>query len=187
MPLSATQMVWASFLRDKGTGEGQIARFSSAHNLQGIPIFHCRNEGGLFAATIGLMDVNQARPGAEPVYTELLLAGRTQDERICNVLSAAALSLLEGKWQVRPGLILESVVSAYMPEIELPHLYFTYPDQYKDFDEIELPDRKIHPLVCFPISDEEAELVRSKDGEALESLWEEKYIDPVDWTRASSV
>jgi hypothetical protein len=29
--------------------------------------------------------------------------------------------------------------------------------------------------------------VRSKDGEALESLWEEKYIDPVDWTRASAV
>jgi hypothetical protein len=182
MPLSRTQMDWAGFLREKGSGEGQIAAFGRSR-ADAIPIFSCRNDGGLFAATIGLMDVNQAKPGLAPVYTELLLSSRSQDEIACRVLSAVALCIREDGWRVGPGALLEGIVAMHVPDTRLPHLYFTFPDQYADFDAVSLTGRTIHPLVAFPVSEAEAKLVRAGNGEQLETFWENKFIDPVDWER----
>lgn len=186
MPLSRTQMDWAGFLREKGSGEGQIAAFGRTR-FDAIPVFSCRNAQGLFAATIGLMDVNQAKPGMQPIYTELLLASRTTDEKACHVLSAVAACIVDQGWRVGPGALLENVVSAHAPGTSLPHLYFTFPDQYRDFDEVKLTGRTIHPLTAFPVSEAEAKLVRAGRGEELETLWETKYVDPVDWDRESAV
>jgi hypothetical protein len=175
-------MEWAGFLREHGRGEGQIARFGRSR-LEAIPIFSCRNEDGLFAATIGLMDTNQSGAGTPPAYTEILLSARSREETACQVLSAVAMCIVEDGWRVGPGALLENIVKAYVPATKLPHLYFTFPDQYRDFAEVRLTGRTIHPLVCFPVSEAEARLVRAGKGEELETFWEDKFIDPVDWER----
>jgi len=179
-------MDWAEFLRDHGEGEGQIAAFGRSR-AEAVPVFSCRNQRGLFAATMCLMDVNQSRPGTDPIYTELLLASRTQEETPCQVLSAVALSILVDGWRVGPGALLEGIVAAHVPGTALPHLYFTFPDQYADFSEVHLTGRKIHPLTCFPVSEAEAKLVRAGQGEQLETFWEDKFIDPVDWERDGAI
>jgi hypothetical protein len=176
-------MDWADFLRAHTQGEGQIANFGRTH-LDAIPVFQCRNARGLFAATMGLMDVNQAKPGLPPLYTELLLASTKQDEVVCRVLAAVADCILSDGWRVGPGALLEGVVAAFVPGTGLPHLYFTYPDQYAEFDEVRLRGRTINPLTCFPVSEAEAQLVRARKGEELESGWEAKYVNPADWSRA---
>ncbi len=175
-------MDWAEFLRAHGEGEGQIAAFGRSR-AEAVPIFHCRNQRGLFAATMGLLDVNQSRPGTPPVYTELLLSTRTQEETPCQVLSAVALAILVDGWRVGPGALLENIVGAHVPGTKVPHLFFTLPGLYRDFDEVHLSGRTIHPLACFPVSEAEARLVRAGRGEDLENFWEDKFIDPVDWER----
>jgi hypothetical protein len=117
------------------------------------------------------------------VYTVLLLASRTQDETTCQVLSAVALAVLLDGWRVGPGALLEGIVAAHVPGTSVPHLYFTFPDQYKDYDAVPLTGRTIYPLVAFPVSEAEAKLVRAGKGEELETSWERNRIDPVDWER----
>jgi len=179
-------MDWAEFLRSHADGEGQIASFGRTR-IDAIPIFHCRNDRGTFAATMGLMDINQAGPGLQPIYTELLLASGQKDEMACHVLATVATCIREQGWRVGPGALLEGAVAAHLPATSLPHLYFTFPDQYRGFDAVKLTGRTIHPLTCFPISEAEAKLVRAGRGEELENHWEEQLIDPADWERDGAI
>jgi hypothetical protein len=179
-------MDWAGFLRDHVQGEGQVASFGRTR-MDAVPIFHCRNPRVLFAATLGLMDVNQAPRGTEPVFTELLLARlRSEDELPCHVLASAAACILQEGWRVGPGALLEGVVGAHLPGAKLPHLYFTFPDQYAGFDEVKLSGRTIHPLACYPVSEAEAVPVRAGRCQELEARWEQMQVDPKDWARASA-
>lgn len=179
-------MDWAEFLRGHADGQGQVANFGRTR-IDAVPIFQCRNERGLFAATMGLMDVNQAPAGTPPVYTELLLASGEQDEVVCRVLATVAACIRDDGWRVGPGALLEGVVAAHVPGTALPHLYFTFPDQYAGFEEVHLSGRTIHPLTAFPVSEAEAALVRAGRGEELETHWEERFVDPADWGRAGTL
>jgi hypothetical protein len=179
-------MDWADFLRARAQGEAQIAAFGRTR-LDAVPIFHCRNPRVFFAATMGLMDVNQAPSGEEPVYTELLLASLgSKDETACHVLASAASCILQDGWRVGPGALLEGVVAAHVPGATLPHLYFTFPDHFDGFDEVKLSGRTIHPLACYPVSEAEAVPIREGRPAELEARWEARAVDPLDWKRTSA-
>ena len=103
------------------------------------------------------------------------------------MLASVANAIREDGWRAGPGALMEGVVAAHVPATKLPHLYFTFPDQYRDFETVKLTGRTIHPLTCFPISEAEAKLVRAGRGEELESHWEDKYVDPADWERDGAI
>lgn len=184
LDLSPAQEAWAKLLHQRNGG-GVVATFGDPTQGAAVPIYYARNAGGAFAATLGLMDTSQTPPTEKPIWSELMLVRRGADETVCNLLATAALYILKDGWRVAPGVIFESLVSMYYPDTRLPHLYFTVPSMFDGMERVELGERTLHPLIGFPISERESQLARTDRGDALESLWESKATDVMDWNRPS--
>lgn len=184
LDLSPAQEKWAKLLHERSRG-GVVATFGDPTRGAVVPIFLARNSSGDFAATLGLMELSQTAPPEKPIWTELLMVRRGADDRVCNLLATAALYVLKDGWRVAPGVVFESLVSMYYPDTRLPHLYFTVPSMFDGLERVELGERTLHPLIAFPISERESQLARTDHGDALESLWESKATDVMDWSRAS--
>ncbi len=184
LDLSPAQEKWAKLLHER-SGGGGVATFGDPSQGVAMPVFLARNAEGDFAATLGLMELSQTPPAEKPIWTELLMVRRGTDDRVCNLLATAALYVLKDGWRVAPGVVFESLVSMYYPGTRLPHLYFTVPSMFDGLERVELGERTLHPLIAFPISERESQLARTDRGDALESLWESKATDVMDWNRQS--
>jgi len=152
-----------------------------------IPIFTSESTDGVVAATIGIMDMNQSKKPLLELRAELMVRSRSNDPVVCNVLSTLAFYLLKDKWQANPGTIFENMVSMYLPETDLPHIFFTAPFEWEEWGKVTLSDRVIHPLLAIPVSNAEADLVTKNSGQDLEALWNSCRTDVFNWSRASAV
>lgn len=187
MTIAAAHKEWALVLRDKLGGDVVVTNYSDDTGQHTIPILSRANENGLVAATIGLMDLNQSASGQTPIATELLIVAQSHDERICKLLSSAALFMLKNGWKAAPGVVFETLVSRYYPDTNLPHLFFAVPVLLEGLDRITLQDRRIYPLFAIPVSERESELAKSNRGADLEALWERKGTNVMDWDRDSAL
>ena len=139
-------------------------------------------------ATIGLMDVNQSRDPAKPVFTEILLDSTNTDEVMSKLLSTTAFHALKHDAVLVPGLIFEGVVREYFPDHPLPHLMLVAPFQWASgMTQVDLPTKTIYPLVAVPISEEERQLAVSRGSRAVEEVWAAKQVNVLDWARANAV
>jgi len=190
---------WVKFLRTHLGDDWSVLDYYNEDRSASIPIVSIEAPGAFVAATIGLMDINQAKRQGSDLRAEFVAGSRVIDEKVCNVLSTAAFFVLQQKWQAGPGTIFETLVSMYRPETKLPHLYFTAPMERDDWgsnaqplawDEwgnVQLSDRVLHPLLAVPVSEAEANLVSESSGRELEALWKQNGTDIFDWDRASAV
>lgn len=187
MKPSQAQKEWANILRSRVGGEIAVNMYGDEEHVARIPIFTGKTNGGVIAATVGLMDVNQSRNPAIEVHCEILIDSRRDSPAVPSILSSIAFYILKNEWKVAPGNIFEDIVSMYLPETKLPHLYFTAPFQWSDLGKVELLDRTIYPLVAIPISAAEATIASVNQGKELESLWERLGTDVLDWECGSAL
>jgi hypothetical protein len=187
MKPSQAQKDWANILRARIGGEAAVTMYGDEEQTTRIPIFTGKTGGGVIAATIGLMDVNQSGNPDFKVHSEVLIDSRRDSPAVPSILSTISFYVLKNEWKVAPGSIFEDIVSMYLPGTRLPHIYFTAPFQWKDLGKVELIDRIIYPLVAVPISSAEAALASTNKGNDLESLWERLGTDVLDWERESAL
>lgn len=178
---------WANVLRSRVGGSVAITKYSDDARARHVHIFSSESGGGIVAATIGLMEINQSRNSAVDVRTEVLLDSRANDPRVGNVLSTIAFYILKDGWRVTPGTVFENLVSMYFPDTSLPHIYFTTPFQWSDMGKVALSEQVIYPLLAIPVSEAEAELASVDSGRELENLWASRSVDVLNWERASVV
>ena len=187
MKPSQAQKDWANILRSTVGGEVAVTMYGDEEQVARIPIFTGKTNGGVIAATIGLMEVNQSSNPTNKVHCEILLDSRRDSPVVPSILSTISFYVLKNEWKVAPGKIFEDIVSMYLPETKLPHIYFTAPFQWRDLSKVELPDRTIYPLVAIPISPVEANLASVNQGKELEALWEKLGTDVLNWERDSAL
>ena len=183
---SSAQKEWANRLRSQLGGLAAVTNFYDETNTAQIPIFTSTNSDGIVASTIGLMEVDQSRQPSKEIRTEILMDQRGHDERICNILSTIAFYILKNGWRVAPGTIFESMVSMYIPDTCLPHVYFTAPFQWDNMAKVSLSDRIIYPLIAVPISETESVVAGKNTGRDLEALWVQRGTDVLNWGRRSA-
>lgn len=187
MKPSQAQKDWANILRSRVGGEVAVTMYGDEEQVARIPIFTGKTNGGVVAATVGLMEVNQSRNPANEIHCEILIDSRRDNPAVPSILSTISFYVLKNEWKVAPGKIFEDIVAMYLPETKLRHTYFTAPFQWSDLGKVELLDRTIYPLVAIPISAAEATLASINQGKELESLWERLGTDVLDWERDSAV
>jgi hypothetical protein len=179
---------WAKHLRELVGGACTVTKYYDENEENSIAIFTSRNDEGILAATIGLMDVDQSRNPQVQIAAEVLMDQRGHDERICNVLSTIAFFVLKDGWRVAPGMVFERMVEMYYPNHPLPHVLFVPPFQWESaMTKVSLTGKVVYPLMAIPISEAERNYCARGADRALESLWESRGTDVLNWDRQSAV
>jgi len=178
---------WANFLRSYFGGVVSVTMYDDDARTTRIPIFTSKSSSGVVAATIGIMDMDQSKRSSAELRTELVARSSSNNPVVSNIVSTLAFYLLKDKWRANPGTIFENMVSMYLPDTKLPHIFFTAPFEWEEWGSVALSDRVIHPLLAIPVSDAEAELATNSSGQYLEALWQEHGTDIFNWSRSSVV
>jgi hypothetical protein len=181
----AAHIEWANYLRAKVPGDTvRVCRHYDADEKNAIDIFTSENADGVVAATIGVMDQNQARPGKPPLATEILLDGRGRPQRIANIAATIGFYIVKDGWRVAPGVTFADMVSMYEPGLRVKHVLFVPPFQWDDgMTRVGLGDRTLCPLLAVPITDGELRLVEERGADELTERWEQLSTDVLDWSR----
>jgi hypothetical protein len=146
------------------------------------------NQGITSYGTIGLSDFSMPYGNTEfPTRIELCGAGLTSFVEFPNVLASAAFNIIRSGLVYHPGLVMHDYVKAYRQDTQLPHLYFTSPFFWEDdLKTIILSEKTVSWLLCFPISDLEAQFLSVKGDDSFESLLESQEINIFDTSRQSA-
>jgi hypothetical protein len=179
---------WAQHMRDS-TPPGQVAvsLHTDARDEQTIGVFSSRNEDGVVAATVGLMDYDVGEPD-EPRFVELIVDARGDAAWVAEIVATLAFHVMKDGWKPAPGVIFERAVEMYSPELQVKHVMFVPPIQWEDeMGAVELDAKTIHPLLAVPITESEAAFVRAHGSEALEDIWARAEVDVFDWSRSGVV
>jgi len=182
-----TYKYWAKHLRSLVGGECAVTAYYDEPEQNEIDIFTSVNSEGILASTIGLMDYDQSRNTRVEIHSEIIMDRRGKDERIANILSTIAFYVIKDGWKIAPGVVFEEMVKMYIPESKLPHVMFVAPFQWSDMSKVVLSNKTIFPLIAVPISEQESRMAASNNGLDLETLWQERSIDVLDWERSSAV
>ena len=181
----AAHMAWAKYLREKVPGDAvHVVRHYDEGERNAIDIFTSENAGGIVAATVGVMDYDQAPPGRPPLATEILLDSRGRPETIAAIAAAIAFYITKDGWRVSPGVTFADIMSMYEPGLGVKHVVFVPPFQWNEtMTRVELEDRTIYPLLAVPITDGELRLAREQGADQLQESWVRLATDVLDWSR----
>jgi len=180
----ADHIKWVSYLRKKVPGDVRVFRHYDEGEQNAIHIFTSENDEGVVAATVGLMDFDQRRGSGPPIGTEVLLDGRGRPPHIANVAATIAFFIMKDGRKVAPDVTFADMVSMYAPELEVKHILFIPPFQWGEgMSRVTLGERTIYPLLAVPITDRELGFVKDYGAGALQSLWEQRHTDVLDWSR----
>jgi hypothetical protein len=179
---------WVHYLRGMIPGDIRVMSYADSREMDKIDIFTSANADGVVAATVGLMDYDQGHNPAVAIYTELLLDARGQQTKLCDVLSTIAFFVTKNGWKPAPGVIFTEMIECYEPSLDIKHVMFIAPFQWKTaMTKVELEGKVIHPLLAVPITESERRFVNDQGDEPLMRLWKSANTDVLDWTRRSAV
>ncbi|MCX7113286.1 MAG: suppressor of fused domain protein [Proteobacteria bacterium] len=138
--------------------------------------------------TIGLSDFLMPWGNGEfPTRIELCGASLTSFIEFPNVVASAAFNIIRSGIVCHPSLVMRDYVKEYNQDTQLPHLYFTSPFFWEDdLKTVTLSEKTVSWLLCFPISEAEAEFLSKKGEDSFESLLENQEIDIFDTSRQSA-
>lgn len=169
-------------------GKPQVYRFWDEQNIKNVDILSCveRPYSGVVSyATIGLSDYDIGMLiDNKNLRVELLGAIDEKEESFINILASTVFEIME-KGNCGYGDIIPNVISQYISNCEMKHIYLMNPFLWDGFETIEFEDRKIAWLLIIPISNEEKEYAMKNGWDALETKFEEANIDIFNLRRES--
>lgn len=182
---SAAHIAWVKHLSGKIPGDStSVFRHYDETEKHCIDIFTSENAQGIVAATVGLMDCDQALPGRPPLATEILLDSRGRVGAISNIAATIAFYVIKNGWRVAPGVTFADMVSMYEPQLRVKHVIFLPTFQWDEgMTRVDVGVRIVYPLLAIPITDAELELVDEQGQQSLTDRWTCLSTDVLDWTR----
>lgn len=171
-------------------GEPSVYRYWDSNNIKSIAIFESDNRPDnriKTCATIGLSEYDiQLESDGKDLRIELIGACDNSEEDFPNIIATTAFEIMD-KRESCYGDIIDNVVSEYVDDSEMTHVYLMNPFLWEDLETIDLPDKWVTWLMVVPVSDKEKAYALKNGYDALEALFEEKQIDIYDLHRKSVV
>lgn len=139
-------------------------------------------------ATVGLMahDMGLTAEGAS-LRVELLTAGRSDDDRLAEMLVSIALAQARCRVACGHGKVVPDLVPAAYSQHDLRHVLFTVPFLWDGPELVRLDDVLVAWLLVVPISDDERDYATRHGVDALEERFGEREVNVFDRTRRSSI
>nr|WP_262482042.1 suppressor of fused domain protein [Capnocytophaga canimorsus] len=143
-----------------------------------------------FYNTIGLSDfpnkIEMNDNSMLNIPVELLMCGYKKYDKIRNILATVSFYISKNKWTCQPGTVFENIVSDYYVS-QMQHIMFVRPFLWEDkLSDLKFGEKKIHCLLCIPISEKELRFKEENGLTSLEKmLFQQKNIDIFDIERES--
>ncbi|WP_404811678.1 suppressor of fused domain protein [Capnocytophaga canimorsus] len=143
-----------------------------------------------FYSTIGLSDfpnkIEMNDNSMLNIPVELLMCGYKKYDKIRNILATVSFYISKNKWTCQPGTVFENIVSDYYVS-QMQHIMFVRPFLWEDkLSDLKFGEKKIHCLLCIPISEKELRFKEENGLTSLEKmLFQQKNIDIFDIERES--
>lgn len=180
----AVHIEWAKHLRAQIPGDTiKVTEHLDEGEKHQIDIFTSANDEGIVAATIGLMEYDQSAPGKPPLNTEILVDSQGPCEFIAHVAATIAFFIIKDRLRVAPGFTFAKIISMYDPWLQVEHVLFVPPFQWRGMSRVSLSDRTIYPLLAVPITDSELNFVQRQGADQLQERWERESTNVLDWSR----
>ena len=176
--------------RDIIGGSPQIFRYWDDNKIKNIDILSSDNRpnpGVISYATIGLSECEIGLiSNDKSLRVELLGACNENEEFFANILATSAFEIIDKK-KCTYGAIIQNVISKYITESEMKHVYLMNPFLWDGFKTLEIENKSIAWLLIIPISEKEKEYANVNGWEALEDKFEEFNIDIFNLYRRSVI
>ena len=163
--------------RDIIGGSPQIFRYWDDNKIKNIDILSSDNRPN---PGIGLISNDKI------LRVELLGACNENEEFFANILATTAFEIIDKK-KCTYGAIIQNVISKYITESEMKHVYLMNPFLWDGFKTLEIENKSIAWLLIIPISEKEKEYANVNGWEALEDKFEEFNIDIFNLYRRSVI
>jgi Suppressor of fused protein (SUFU) len=138
--------------------------------------------------TLGLSDTAlKWGHGEFSTRIEFCAAAESAFEHFPNIVSSASFNVMRTQMVCHPGTVMPNYVAEYYKDTLLPHLYFTSPFPWEDaVKSIDLPNKKVSWLLCFPISEAEYAFLKTHGEEKFEDMLESAGVNIFDLSRHSA-
>lgn len=121
------------------------------YKIRLLSCFDPINDKVKFFSTIGLTEL-----APENHDIEILGACYSHFEFFENIISSIAFFIIKNKWKSAEGVVFETMIEMYYPDIEMKHIYFTAPFLWEDkLENFSINDMDIYFLLAIPISNNE--------------------------------
>ena len=171
-------------------GKPQVYRYWDEKYKKSVDILSCVDRpypGVISYATIGLSEYDIGMLSDNKKFRVELLGACDEEEKFfVNILSTTAFEIME-RHNCGYGHIIPNVISQYIKDCEIKHIYLMNPFLWDGFKTVEFEDRKIAWLLIIPISNQEKEYAIANGWDALETKFEEADIDIFNLKRKSIV
>ena len=138
-------------------------------------------------ATIGLSECDIGLfSNDKRLRVELLGACDEKEELFANILATTAFEIM-GKKQCTYGDVIQNVISEYIIDSEMKHVYLMNPFLWNEFETLEFRELCVAWLLIIPISEQEKEYAIINGWEALEDKFEAVDIDIFNLNRKSII
>ena len=169
-------------------GKPKVYRYWDEYNEKSVDILSCIDRpyyGVSSYATIGLSehDIGMLSE-TKKLRVELIGACDSKEEKFENILSTVAFEIIE-KSSCKYGDIIPNVISQYINDCDMKHIYLMNPFLWDEFEVIEFNDIKVTWLMIVPISSQEKEYAINSGWEELEQKFEEANVDIFNLNRKS--
>lgn len=171
-------------------GKPEVFRYRDEREQKSVDILSCIDRpytGVSSYATIGLSDhdIGILSENKE-LRLELLGACDIKEDLFPNILSTVVFEIMDMD-KYGYGQIILNVISQYIYDCEMKHVYLMNPFLWDGFKTIEFKDRKVTWLLIIPISNEEKDYAVANGWHALETKFEEVEIDIFNLRRKSII
>lgn len=179
---------WAQYLHDVVPSlSRQIHRYGDEQQGLVIDVFHSEHEGRDFAASLGLLLLDQGN-GEWPLHIELIMDARGHQASIDDLVASLALHILSTGDKVAPGTLYEDLFGYVNPGLALQHLVLLDPIGWDDqFSKVTLEGQAIYPLMMVPISEAECRYIEQHGLDAFEERIQTTHADLLNWQRDSII
>ena len=162
-----------------GSDRVQLSVFTDHDDAHGVVLIECGDAPAKGVTTTTTLTAHRSPNlvGEADLRVEVLGMARDGQEDLSLVIGAAGLVVVARGVPVSPGVVLLGLVTHYLPELEMPHLYLTAPAPFPDLGAVELDaDTTVHWLMGFPIHPSEAEHISQAGPDAFEQLLEARAV-----------
>ncbi|AEK24495.1 suppressor of fused domain protein [Capnocytophaga canimorsus] len=193
MTPSTENIAYAQFLAKAIGINPRVFPYYDNHKINFIDILSIDdplNTENSFYSTIGLSDfpnkIEMNDNSMLNIPVELLMCGYKKYDKIGNILATVSFYISKNKWTCQPGTVFENIVSDYYVS-QMQHIMFVRPFLWEDkLSDLKFGKKKIHCLLCIPISEKELRFKEENGLTSLEKmLFQQKNIDIFDIERES--